>query len=197
MADFATYAERHDVFGMLEEVMRQLVIEQPRDPLSFIKEVLVQPKRPRIIVHGPPAAGCTTLAQQLASRLGLVLVHAQTAVQQAAAEGTKVGLKIKGHLQAGTPVPSSQITKCIIDRLQQPDCRRRGWVLFGFPTTRAEAAALQMEGVLCTHFLLLNAPDAVLMERYPGKRVDPATGEVYHQVRRWQEMEGWEKQPRL
>lgn len=171
--------------------MRSLLVDQPSDPLVYLKEALLRPLALRLIVYGPPAAGCTTLSRQLAKKLNAVLVHAPSVIAEAVAHGTKLGLRVKEHQTAGEAVPSTLATQCLVERLQQEDCRRKGWVLHAFPGTKAEALALQMEGLLCTHFLQLDAPDAVLMERYPGKRVDPLTGDIYHEVRKEKE----EKQP--
>lgn len=33
-----------------------------------------------------------------------------------------------------------------------------------------------------THFINLEAPTDVLITRYPGKRVDPETGDIYHEL---------------
>jgi len=69
-------------------------------------------------------------------------------------------------------VPTNICVALIVARVARKDCVSKCWLLQGFPSTRAGALALQMSGVLCTHFLLLDAPDHVLLERYPGRRVD-------------------------
>ncbi len=65
-------------------------------------------------------------------------------------------------------------------RMKLFDCVRKGWVLDGFPETREQALALQEVGIMPKHFVVLEAPDTVLIERQMGKRVDPETGDVYH-----------------
>jgi adenylate kinase len=150
--------------------------------LAYIKEALLRPLALRVIVYGPPASGCTTLARQLAKKLNAVRVHAPSAVENAIKQATKLGLRAKELRAAGEEIPTTLATQCLAERLQADDCKRKGWVLHGFPRTKAEALALQMEGLLCTHFLQLDAPDEVLMQRYPGKRVNPETGDVYHEA---------------
>uniref|UniRef100_A0A8C7QLI0 Adenylate kinase 8 n=1 Tax=Oncorhynchus mykiss TaxID=8022 RepID=A0A8C7QLI0_ONCMY len=63
----------------------------------------------------------------------------------------------------------------------------QGWVLEGIPQTREEALSLQEAGVAPNHVVLLEAPDAVLIERSQGKRIDPVTGDVYHVTFIWPE----------
>ena len=41
--------------------------------------------------------------------------------------------------------------RMIKDRLEKPDCARKGWILEGFPKTRTEAFLLRKAGVFPTH----------------------------------------------
>ncbi|EDQ92596.1 uncharacterized protein MONBRDRAFT_30971 [Monosiga brevicollis MX1] len=169
--DFASYAEHHNVFPMLEELLQQLLVEQPDDPLVFLRERLSRAKVFRIIVCGPPAAGCTTLARQLAEKLQLVYLTVDSLLNEEESSGSETGSHIKDARASGKRVCGPRT-----------DCQERGWVLVNYPGSRPEALSLQMSGVLCSHFLQLDAPDSVLMARYPGKRTDPRTGAVYHEI---------------
>eukprot|EP00730_Choanoeca_flexa_P019802 TRINITY_DN9682_c0_g1_i2.p1 TRINITY_DN9682_c0_g1~~TRINITY_DN9682_c0_g1_i2.p1 ORF type:complete len:491 (+),score=89.99 TRINITY_DN9682_c0_g1_i2:31-1473(+) len=180
--DFASYAEKHEIFQTFEHILKQLVIEQPESPLPFVRKMLSKKQVPRVIVFGPPAAGSTTLARQLALKLNAVLVDADAVLEAERKTGSKLGVRIGDAKQNNEPVPSSVLTSCITNRLNQEDCQLRGWVMFGHPTTRPQALALQMNGCLCTHFIHLEVPDDVLMTRYAGKRVDPTTGDIYHEL---------------
>jgi adenylate kinase len=66
------------------------------------------------------------------------------------------------------------------DRLDQEDCRTKGWLLDGFPRTQAQAKALETAGITADCFVFLNVPDEVLVERVIGRRADPVTGKIYH-----------------
>ena len=66
------------------------------------------------------------------------------------------------------------------DRLEEDDCKTRGWLLDGFPRTQAQAKALEEVGVSADCFLFLDVPDEVLVERVVGRRTDPETGKIYH-----------------
>ena len=65
-------------------------------------------------------------------------------------------------------------------RLSHPDCRSKGWLLDGFPTTRAQALAMQESGLLADIFLLIDVPELALMDRVADRKVDPITGRVYN-----------------
>jgi adenylate kinase len=77
-------------------------------------------------------------------------------------------------------VPDEVIIGVVKDRLLQPDCQTQGWLLDGFPRTKAQAEALASLGVSPSSFVLLNVPDELLVERVVGRRTDPETGKIYH-----------------
>jgi adenylate kinase len=92
------------------------------------------------------------------------------------------GTQARALAEEGKEVTPGLWAAIIHSRTQQTDCQDKGWVVEAFPRTREQALALQSEGVKATHFVHLECPDAVLIERYGGKRIDPLTGDVYHLV---------------
>lgn len=50
-------------------------------------------------------------------------------------------------------------------RLTSPDCQALGWLLDGFPHTKAQAARLAAAGVVPDKAVFLDGTHAVLMER--------------------------------
>jgi adenylate kinase len=98
-------------------------------------------------------------------------------------EGTELGLKAKGFMDAGELVPDELVIDLIVDRISADDARD-GFILDGFPRTRAQADALgeafERLGRRITAVLLFDVPDEVLVNRISGRRVSVKTGRVYH-----------------
>jgi adenylate kinase len=101
-------------------------------------------------------------------------------LRAAVVAGSALGLEAKGYMDGGKLVPDSLIISIIIARLAESDCVERGWLLDGFPRTRAQADALAEAGLVCDVFVLLDVPDSLLVERVTGRRADPQTGKIYH-----------------
>ncbi len=68
----------------------------------------------------------------------------------------------------------------LAQRLAEPDCVARGWLLDGFPHTAEQCEELARRGISPDKVLLLEGEHAVLLDRSRYRRYDPATGKVYH-----------------
>jgi len=94
--------------------------------------------------------------------------------------GTDVGLKAKDFVENGALVPDEVMVGVILARLQEQDCKTRGWLLDGFPRTPGQAEALKAANITCDVFLQLDVSQDLLLERVIGRRLDPVTGKIYH-----------------
>ncbi|KXJ18707.1 adenylate kinase 8 [Exaiptasia diaphana] len=176
--EFANYAQKHGIFQTYERLLSKLIIEQPSDPLTFMIETLKQEENvPEIIIGGPPAAGKRTMAVMASRHLECVHITMENLINES---DSKDANKAKEYMNAKQSVPTHIWINLLKERLQNKDCISKGWLLEGFPHTREQALALQSEGIIPKHFVLLECPDTVLVERVMGKRIDPETGDVYH-----------------
>jgi adenylate kinase len=134
----------------------------------------------RIIIIGGPASGKGTQCENIASRYGVVHLSTGDMLREAVKEGSAIGLVAKQYMDTGELVPDEVIIEIVSARLDQDDCRERGWLLDGFPRTKAQAEHLAWMGIEADITLLLNVPDIDLIERVVGRRIDPVTGKIYH-----------------
>ncbi|KAI5937999.1 Adenylate kinase 8 [Manis javanica] len=178
------YGEENHIFKMMQNMLEQLLIHQPSDPIQFMINHLQLDNDdvPRIIIFGPPASGKTTIAMWLCKHLNSNLLSLENLM---ANEVSSLAAGARWHYQKTKTVPSMLLARMVKERLQEEDCVRRGWILDGIPETREQALMVQTLGVTPRHVVVLNAPDTVLIERNLGKRVDPQTGEIYHTTFDW------------
>ena len=66
------YAEEHNVFSVLQGLLKQVVMEQAADPYSFMIEALESDLPPRYMLYAPPGAGGESLAERLAEETGKI-----------------------------------------------------------------------------------------------------------------------------
>ncbi|XP_058380362.1 adenylate kinase 8 isoform X2 [Diceros bicornis minor] len=182
--EMSQYGEANHIFEMMQNMLEQLLIYQPKDPIPFMINHLQldNDNVPKIVILGPPASGKTTIAMWLCKHLNSNLLTMENLI---AKEFSSLAAEARRHYQTVKTVPSMQLVRLIRDRLSEEDCIRRGWILDGIPESREQALMIQTLGITPRHVIVLSAPDTVLIERNLGKRVDPQTGEIYHTTFDW------------
>ncbi|XP_054583574.1 adenylate kinase 8 [Eptesicus fuscus] len=178
------YGETHHIFEMMQNLLEQLLIHQPKDPIQFMIDHLQRNNDhvPKIVILGPPASGKTTIAMWLAKHLKTNLLTVESLLAMGHSE---LAQEARRHYARKRSVPSMLLVRLVQERLSDEDCISRGWILDGIPETREQAMMVQTLGITPRHVIALSAPDTVLIERNLGKRIDPQTGEIYHTTFDW------------
>ncbi|XP_013362058.1 PREDICTED: adenylate kinase 8 isoform X2 [Chinchilla lanigera] len=183
-AEMPQYGEANNIFELMQNMLEQLLIHQPQDPIPFMIEHLHRDNDhvPKIIILGPPASGKTTIAMWLCKHLNTNLLTKRNLLGK---EFSSAAAEARKHYQRFKRVPDSMLIQLVQERLSEEDCIRRGWILDGIPETREQVLMMQTLGFAPKHVIVLNAPDSVLIERNLGKRIDPVTKEIYHTTFDW------------
>jgi adenylate kinase len=136
-----------------------------------------------VVFIGPPGAGKGTQAQRLCAKLGVPQVATGDMLRAARKAGTELGRKADEFMKLGALVPDEVVIGLVEERVQQPDAAT-GFVLDGFPRTVPQAEILDKIlaklGRAIGHVVLLEVPDALILERITGRRVGETTGRIYH-----------------
>ena len=137
----------------------------------------------RMILIGPPGAGKGTQAARLVDSLGILHLSTGDMLRAAVAEGTDLGKQADGFMKSGQLVPDELVIAMVVERIGKADCAE-GFMLDGFPRTRAQAealgSALTEAGAALDLVLVIEVPDELIVGRITGRRMDPETGEIYH-----------------
>jgi adenylate kinase len=151
---------------------------KPSEPSTGI--VATKKKPLKIIIAGAPASGKGTQCEIIKEKYGVVHLSTGDMLRAAVDAGTELGKKAQEYMNSGKLVPDELIIGVVKARLNQDDCKCRGWLLDGFPRTKSQADALISSGLIPDAFILLDVPEEVLVERVTGRRTDPDTGKIYH-----------------
>jgi adenylate kinase len=133
-----------------------------------------------IILLGPPGAGKGTQAVRLAGELGIVHVATGDLFRENLGQGTDLGKRAKGYMEAGKLVPDELVLEMLFDRVGQPDCAE-GYLLDGFPRTLPQAEALTKSLAEKPYqTLLLEVPDEILVDRAGGRLLCRGCSNIHH-----------------
>ena len=139
------------------------------------------PRRPpRVIVLGPPGSGRDTQASMVAQQFGLVHISARQLLKGEIQKNPETGKIISKCMDEGSDVPDEIINPLIEKRLRQSDCRVNGWVMEGFPYSKAQVNLLKAVRVKPSVVFLFEGTEDESARRLGNRRVDPTTGAVYN-----------------
>lgn len=96
----------------------------------------------RIVFLGPPGAGKGTQAARLAKSLAVPHISTGDMMRAAMKEGSELGTRVRGFLDAGQLVPDEVVNDVVRARLSKEDCNA-GFLLDGYPRTLQQAQTLE------------------------------------------------------
>ncbi len=121
-----------------------------------------------IALFGPPGAGKGTQSKMLIEKYNLAYIATGDMLREEIAEGTPIGLKVKGRIEKGGLADDEMIVQ-IIERKIKMNPEVNGFLFDGFPRTYVQAYIL--EGLLLkmntslTCLLSLEVPKDMLINR--------------------------------
>lgn len=131
---------------------------------------------------GAPGAGKGTQARLLEERLQLPQISTGDLLRAIAEKDTPLGREVREVQNAGKLISDDQVIRVVEDRTSQEDSKN-GYVLDGFPRTRAQAATLEelarQQGKEI-EAVVVDVPFDLLSKRTTGRRSCPICGEIYN-----------------
>lgn len=133
----------------------------------------------RLLLLGPPGSGKGTQGPRLADHYGVPHLSSGELLRRQVKAGTDLGRQVAGALDRGDLVPDELIVALMEEALTGPDAPD-GYVLDGFPRTRAQARAA--EGLLdrtggLDAAVYLRLPDDVVRRRLAGRAAEEDRGD--------------------
>ena len=139
----------------------------------------------KIIMLGAPGAGKGTQAKMIAEKYSIPHISTGDIFRANIKNGTELGKKAKGYMDAGQLVPDELVVDLVIDRFKDADCAN-GYVLDGFPRTIPQAEALENAlkniGENIDYAIDVDVPDENIVNRMGGRRACVGCGATYHVV---------------
>src|SRR5262249_51209724 len=139
----------------------------------------------RLILLGAPGSGKGTQAKLLCERNRLEHISTGDILREAIRSGTPTGVRAQPFVFSGQLVPDEVVNDLIAERFARED-RPTGFVMDGYPRTRAQAVAfdrtLEQGHLNLTAVVLLCVDDDEIVRRLGGRWSCPKCGTSYHLV---------------
>ena len=128
----------------------------------------------RLIILGAPGSGKGSQCKWITRDYDVPHISTGDILRKNIAEGTVLGQKAKGYIDQGALVPDELIVDILKSRLQEEDCKAKGFLLDGFPRTISQAEALEDflndAGVSIDKVINIHVPDEEIMARALNRR---------------------------
>ena len=140
----------------------------------------------RLIILGAPGSGKGSQCKWITRDYDVPHISTGDILRKNIAEGTTLGQKAKGYIDQGALVPDELVVDILKARLQEDDCKEKGFLLDGFPRTISQAEALEEflndAGVSIDKVINLHVPDEEIMARAINRRTceNPECKEIYN-----------------
>jgi adenylate kinase len=136
-----------------------------------------------LLIMGKPGAGKGTQSKKLLKHFKLTHISTGNIYREEIKKGSVIGVEAKKYLDEGNLVPDKMTNDIVWDILNNKDYPN-GFMLDGYPRTRAQAEALDEMlnslGISLTAVINVDVKDEVLLHRMAGRRVCSNCGHTYH-----------------
>ncbi len=134
----------------------------------------------KYVVMGPQGCGKGTQAKLLVKEFELVHISVGDIFRWHVQSHTKLGAKVKRIVASGQLVSDELVNDVVLERLDQHDWNY-GFILDGFPRNEAQAMFF-LERYDVDAVLLIDVPDALVMERILARRLCSGCGLDYNLI---------------
>ncbi len=149
----------------------------------------------RVILIGPPGVGKGTQAALLGGRKGVPSLSSGEIFRREIEAQTDLGRMAQRYISHGELVPNGVTIEMMAKRLRDPEIRRSGFILDGFPRTVRQADSLQEIladlGLPLQRVYSLYAPDELIVSRLSGRMGCTKCGAIYHSLSKPSTREGY------
>ncbi len=137
-----------------------------------------------LVLLGPPGAGKGTLASLLKSSLKIEHVSTGDILREQIKKNTDLGKEVKIFIDSGRLVPDELVTKLIENKLTVENGAKKGFMLDGFPRTKAQA--MDLDKILnkihqpLDYVISMESTLPIIILRLTGRRVCRKCGATFH-----------------
>lgn len=152
------YLEKHNIFGIFQNLTEQLIVERPKDPLGFILGLLEKPVTELIVILTPPGSGFKgSYEEQIQTSLNAKVISLSNDLSKHVAKHSFANL------------PDSVVESTLEHHLPELRNLESNRILIGFPRTVSQVHMLRHRKVYPHKIFIVNYENAKLLENLEKK----------------------------
>ncbi len=128
----------------------------------------------RLIILGAPGSGKGSQCKWITRDYDVPHISTGDILRKNIADGTELGQKAKSFIDQGALVPDELVIDLLKNRLEEADCKEKGFLLDGFPRTLSQAESLAeyltQNNLAIDKVINLHVPDEEIMDRTVNRR---------------------------
>ncbi len=136
----------------------------------------------KIILLGPPGAGKGTQAAILSEKYNIPHISTGQIFRENIKAKTVLGLKVKEYVARGELVPDEIVIEMTIKKLEELNCRVKGYILDGYPRTVKQAMALDEHELAPDIAIEIDVSEDECTKRLLSRRYCPKCGATYNLI---------------
>jgi adenylate kinase len=181
------FLEDNHVYDLFESLLKELVLDQPEDPLNYLIKKLELPQKRRLFIVGATGTQVKGVGKELASRFRLEFVSTGEVLKAEVDKKTPLGLEIEAAWKAGLQVQDETVLQVLTPVLETIENTGKSYLLEGCPLTRVQGLALQRAGLIPDRLAILShsSPDflTTFIDQFTTANSEGLSGEARMQLR--------------
>lgn len=157
------YFQEKNIGAIMDEAMHDVLQQKPDDSLAFLEHTFRKAIPLRLIVVGARGVGKTRLCKYLSEKYGIVHIDADEIQRSAERDTPSRAQCSEDDIQRLSQAVSQRVLAELKKAEAQQGC---GWVLEGYPHSRAHAIVLQTAGLSPQKVFHLDSPVEAVISRY-------------------------------
>ena len=137
-----------------------------------------------ILLIGAPSAGKGSVGGVLVDELNMVLVSTGALFREEMSKESELGKEAETYIKKGMLVPNELTFRLLINRIEQEDCQKNGFILDGFPRSMEQAKFLdkylEESNQTIDRVIYIEVEEKTIYERVSGRRLCRDCGAVYN-----------------
>jgi adenylate kinase family enzyme len=126
--------------------------------------------RPTACVMGLPASGKSALAEIINQKTGMVHLRPEQIIESFVKRESVFSERLRKKVQIlGDEVDDNTFIEMLQTRINMKDCCENGWVLDGYPMTRAQAVHMAEIGIVPDNVFQIQVPIETVYNRTVGR----------------------------